>query len=125
MSIPELIAEQRKFFNTGATKEAGFRLDQLRRLSKALDRYEEDIYLAVFKDLHKPRFEMQVDEMALMRGELDCALANVEDCACPWKSPCQPRPRLSGALRCINDYGALELSFPSAYLAPYRLDCGR
>src|SRR4030042_797693 len=115
MSIPELIAEQRKFFNTGAAKEAGFRLDQLRRLSKALDRYEEDIYLAVFKDLHKPRFEMQVDEMALMRGELDCALANVEDWARPFDVPVRGRVLANRGLVYPEPYGVSMIMAPWNY----------
>ena len=43
MNIHEIVENQRRFFHTGATLPVPFRLQMLRKLRDAVDRYEAQI----------------------------------------------------------------------------------
>jgi acyl-CoA reductase-like NAD-dependent aldehyde dehydrogenase len=56
-NVKELIQAQRQFFATGQTKELAFRLEQLQRLKKTIQDYEQKILDALKADLNKPELE--------------------------------------------------------------------
>ena len=68
MTIPETIEAQRSFFLSGATLRRGFREAMLRRLLDALDIYEDELYAALWKDLHKSRQEAYLTETGIVRS---------------------------------------------------------
>lgn len=70
MNIHEIVEAQRKFFQTGATLPAPFRVGMLRRLRDAVDRYEGEIGKALAADLGKSGYESFMCETGLVRGEL-------------------------------------------------------
>ncbi|MFF3024423.1 aldehyde dehydrogenase [Gottfriedia sp. NPDC057948] len=65
-----LLAEQREFFQTGATRTYIFRKTQLEKLYKAISDNERLILEAVNKDLHKSEFEGFFADVALILHEI-------------------------------------------------------
>ncbi|WP_026764730.1 aldehyde dehydrogenase [Sediminibacterium salmoneum] len=64
------LQQQKKFFESGATRPYAFRKQQLLLLKKAVEEFEEEIYDALFKDLHKSREETWVTENGFFLTEL-------------------------------------------------------
>ncbi|MDJ0557095.1 MAG: aldehyde dehydrogenase [Microcoleaceae cyanobacterium MO_207.B10] len=56
-SIPHILNKQRQFFATGKTKDIDFRIEQLKKLKRAISDYQEKIAAAVKADLNRPKFE--------------------------------------------------------------------
>lgn len=70
MNICEIIRKQRVFFETGTTKQIGFRMAALIRLEQALIAWEPEIKEALWLDLHKSDFESYMAEIALVKEEI-------------------------------------------------------
>ena len=83
MTIPETIEAQRSFFLSGATLRRGFREAMLRRLLDALDIYEDELYAALWKDLHKSRQEAYLTETGIVRSEIRTHLRQLRS----WMKP--------------------------------------
>lgn len=64
------LQQQRQFFESGATRPYAFRKQQLLLLKKAVEAHEEEIYDALYKDLHKSREETWVTENGFFLTEL-------------------------------------------------------
>lgn len=73
----QLVANQRTYFNTHATKSIEFRLQQLKKLKKALQSNEELLYDAIYSDFKKSRFETYMSELALVYHDIDEARKNL------------------------------------------------
>ncbi|MGK7918553.1 MAG: aldehyde dehydrogenase family protein, partial [Trichodesmium sp.] len=56
-SIANILNKQRQFFATGKTKDIDFRIEQLKKLKRAISDYQEKIAAAVKADLNRPKFE--------------------------------------------------------------------
>lgn len=56
------LQQQRQFFESGATRPYAFRKQQLLNLKKAVENHEEEIYAALYADLHKSKEECWVTE---------------------------------------------------------------
>ncbi len=69
-ALIEQLQQQRRFFETGATRPYAFRKQQLMSLKKAVEDHEEEIYDALYKDLHKSREETWVTENGFFLTEL-------------------------------------------------------
>ncbi len=83
LKINELIQSQRDFFNTGITKDAFFRLEQLDLLKKVIIENEKTIFESLKRDLNKPPLESYIGETALVIHEIDYALKNLRS----WTKP--------------------------------------
>ena len=70
MGIHEIVEKQRRFFRTGATLPVSFRIEMLRRLRDAVDRYEKEIARALAADLGKSGYESFMCEIGLVRSEI-------------------------------------------------------
>ena len=70
MNIHEIVEAQRKFFRTGATLPVSFRVEMLRKLRDAVDRYEDGITKALAADLGKSGYESFMCEVGLVRSEI-------------------------------------------------------
>ena len=70
MSIAEIVARQRQYFETGATRGADFRLQALERLHQALKREEPLIMEALKQDLNKAPMETYMCETGLVLEEI-------------------------------------------------------
>ena len=86
LPISDIICQQREFFNTGKTKDIGFRITQLKNLQKAVIGHEAAIIAALKADLHKSEFETYSTEIALCKKEISYALKQIENWTKPKKA---------------------------------------
>ena len=70
MNIHEIVEAQRRFFRTGATLPVSFRVEMLKKLRDAVDRYEDRITKALAADLGKSGYESFMCEIGLVRSEI-------------------------------------------------------
>jgi aldehyde dehydrogenase (NAD+) len=69
--IYRIIADQRKFFTEGRTTDINFRIEILKKLRSLILQYEADIAEALWKDFHKPEFEVVATETRFVIKELN------------------------------------------------------
>ena len=77
MNISEIVAQQRAYFQTGATRPLSFRLDALRRLRDALLANEALINDALKQDLNKAPMESYMCETGMVLEELRCHIRHL------------------------------------------------
>lgn len=66
------------YFFTGATLSYSFRKEQLQRLKKAVNIYEQEISEALFKDLHKSKEESFTTEIGFLYTEIAHTIKNLK-----------------------------------------------
>jgi aldehyde dehydrogenase (NAD+) len=76
---------QRKFFNSGKTFNPDFRIDVLKRLRSRILQYEPEIREAMWKDFHKPAFEVIATETGFMMKEINLAIRKLRKWSRPKK----------------------------------------
>ena len=84
MDIPKLIAAQRAYFETGATRDIAVRRRALQALQASVRRHEEVLCSALRADLGKSAVESYMTEIGIVAGEIRFALRNLK---------CWMRPR--------------------------------
>lgn len=77
MDISELVARQRAYFLSGATRPLTFRMDALRRLRAALQQNESLIFDALKNDLNKAPMETYMCETGMVLDEIRCHLKHL------------------------------------------------
>ena len=82
-AIVNHIESQRIFFSTGQTKDINFRLEQLRRLKKAIFKYQPRIEVALWEDLHKSPEEVYLTEISIVTSEIDNHIKHLKKWAIP------------------------------------------
>ncbi len=82
-ALLEQLQQQRQFYESGATRPFAFRKQQLLSLKKSVEDYEEEIYEALYKDLHKSREETWVTENGFFLTELKDTLKHLS----AWMNP--------------------------------------
>ncbi len=65
-----IIEKQKAFFLTGTAKDIKFRLHQLKKLYKAVEKYENEIIDALSRDFKKSKFETYGTEISLVQAEI-------------------------------------------------------
>jgi aldehyde dehydrogenase (NAD+) len=78
-----IIESQRKFFNEGKTLDPKYRIDILKKLRSLILFHEKDIIDAIWKDFHKPEFEVIATESRFVIKELNVAIRNLKKWARP------------------------------------------
>ena len=89
--MQELLSVQRSYFQTGATLPYDARRDALRRLDKAITRFEGDFTAALHNDLGKSTAEAYISEIGLLHGEMNYALRHLRR----WMRPKRKAPPLA------------------------------
>mgnify|MGYP004612626387 CR=1 FL=1 len=111
----QLIQRQKEHFYTGATLPVQSRLQALKALQAALERYEEPLCRALFQDLHKSAFEAYETEIGVVRAELRYFLRSLPGL----NRPCRvatPLTHFPSSTRLYRDpYGATLLLAPWNY----------
>lgn len=82
-SIANTIQLQRDFFESGATRNIDFRIEQLQKFKKALQDNEDNIYAALNADFKKSKFETYATEIGILHEEISCMLKNIKKWATP------------------------------------------
>jgi len=115
MDFTSLIARQRVYFQTGATRSATFRLSQLESLHNAIEAREQMLTSALHSDLHKSRQEAYGTEIGLVLSEIRHALRHLPSWARPRrrKSPLLAWPARSCV--CPEPYGVALIIGPWNY----------
>lgn len=75
--VVKILNLQREFFNSSQSKDINYRKAQLHNLLKTIYKYEEDILLALKKDLSKSSFESYETEVGLVINELKFMIKNL------------------------------------------------
>lgn len=70
MNFDSLIARQREYFHSGATRPLSFRMEALRKLQKALQENEDLVAKAMKSDLSKSPFESYMTETGMVLDEI-------------------------------------------------------
>ncbi|MEI6085174.1 MAG: aldehyde dehydrogenase family protein, partial [Verrucomicrobiota bacterium] len=83
MDCAPLIARQRQYFQTGATRPLAYRQEQLRRLQAAIESREAALLDALHADLHKSPHEAYTSEIGFILSDLSHALKHLPD----WITP--------------------------------------
>ncbi|MDC7235549.1 MAG: aldehyde dehydrogenase [Spirochaetales bacterium] len=74
----EIVIYQRQFYRTGVTRDLHFRKDMLKKLDKALMRYEGEFLEALEKDFGKNRIESWLTEVYTVRSEISHTLKHLK-----------------------------------------------
>lgn len=77
MNIASIVARQRSFFESGATRSLAFRMDALKKLQKAIRENEPLINAALKEDLNKSPFETYMTETGMVLDELSFHLKHL------------------------------------------------
>ena len=89
--IQDIVSAQKKYFASGATLDIAFRKDMLRRLSEAMNKWENRLCDALWADLHKSYEEAYLTEISIVKAEIRSHIRNVSGWArrkrahSPWK----------------------------------------
>ena len=122
MNMEDLLKKQRDFFQTGKSLELAFRIEMLKKLRSAVDRYEPEIIAALMADLGKSDFESFMCEIGMVRSEIGHMLSHVRRYA-RGKRSAAPLAQFPG--RCIRrptPYGNVLIMSPWNY--PFLLTLG-
>ncbi|MDP3850633.1 MAG: aldehyde dehydrogenase family protein [Luteolibacter sp.] len=77
MEFGSIIARQRAFFQSGATRSTDFRLTQLRNLNNLLESNDAELLAALHADLGKSAHEAYTSEIAFVLGEIRHAIRHL------------------------------------------------
>ena len=83
--IHALVKKQRNFFATGKTKDINFRVEALVKLKISIKLYEDRLYEAVWKDLHKNKAQFYMTELGQIYEELNLHIKKIKKWARPEK----------------------------------------
>lgn len=82
-AVGDILGKQRRFFETGKTKDVSFRLEQLRLLKQAIADNEAAILQSLQADLNKPDVEAYLGEIGFCLSEISYALKHLRS----WTKP--------------------------------------
>lgn len=82
-NIKPVIDKQRDFFESGATRDIEFRIEQLKKFKTAIKENEEAIYAALNADFRKSKFETFATEIGILYEEITHMLKHVKK----WSTP--------------------------------------
>lgn len=115
MSVTQLVAQQRQFFQQQHTKPYAFRAAALARLADALSIYEADCYAALAQDLNKSEPEAYMSEIALIKSELAFVQKHLAQWMRPKRQP-TPLSHQPGRSRLLYEpYGVVLIMAPWNY----------
>lgn len=83
--MQELINKQRAYYAQGESRNLDFRLEKLKQLKKAVEKYEKKIEEALWEDLHKSAYESYLTEISLVKQELNDHIRHLRKWAKPRK----------------------------------------
>jgi len=77
-SVSLILIRQRSFFATGRTLDVSFRIEILRKLRSLIIEHEKEIVDALWKDFHKPEFEVIATESRFVIMEINHTIARLK-----------------------------------------------
>jgi aldehyde dehydrogenase (NAD+) len=83
IQIKTILEAQRSYFREGHTQSISFRIENLKKLKKAILIYQDAISEALWKDLHKSKEEAFLTEISMVLGEINYHIHNLKK----WSKP--------------------------------------
>lgn len=83
IQIKTILETQRAYFREGHTQSISFRIENLKKLKKAIIAKQEAIYNALWEDLHKSNEEAFLTEISLVLSEINFHIRNLKKWAKP------------------------------------------
>ncbi|HEY5591697.1 MAG TPA: aldehyde dehydrogenase [Paludibacter sp.] len=77
-AIENLIQAHHNYFNSQQTKDLKFRIENLKRFKSAIQKFENKIAEALWKDLHKSKEEAYLTETSIVLQEIDNHLKHLK-----------------------------------------------
>lgn len=90
IQIKNILEGQRAYFRNGHTQSTSFRIENLKKLKKAILDHETAICDALWEDLHKSKEEAYLTEISLVLGEIDYHIRHLKK----WLKPQRKRTPL-------------------------------
>ena len=119
ISISDYVSAQRVFFRSGKTLNVEFRIEQLKKLRKAIIDNEEKFSQALYNDLRKSKFEAYGTEIGIVLAEIDDALTNIRSWVKP-QAVSTPLIHFKASSQVYSDpYGVVLIISPWNY--PFQL----
>jgi aldehyde dehydrogenase (NAD+) len=84
-NIRDIIEKQRMFVKKGLAKDYSYRIKSLKVLKKTIEKYEQEIYIALKKDLGKSSEESYITEYKMVINEIDFLIKNLKELMKPQK----------------------------------------
>ena len=91
MDLKYIVDLQRSYFYSGETKTREFRIANLKKLRNLIETYEDNILMALAKDLGKSNFEAYSTELVMAYEEIDMAIENLDE----WMKPVSEKTPLT------------------------------
>lgn len=113
--ISIILEKQRQFFATGTTIPVDFRLAQLKKLKTAMIRHEQDLHLALKKDLGKSRMESYMCEVGLTLSELTWMQKHLRSLTREKRVPTPLAQFAARSFRSPSPYGTVLIMSPWNY----------
>jgi aldehyde dehydrogenase (NAD+) len=80
-NIQLVLEKQRKYFNTGVTRDVDFRMEKLNTLKESIQKNEKEILEALWSDLHKSEFEAYATEIGIILEEINFVMKHLKSWA--------------------------------------------
>lgn len=119
IEIQTVLKAQRDFFASNATKDLGFRKQQLLKLRKMIADNEDAIVEALHKDLRKHEFEAYATEIGFVVVDIDKTLSKLKKWAKPRKVKTPPFHYVASSYVKPEPYGNALIIAPWNY--PFQL----
>ncbi|WP_260989811.1 aldehyde dehydrogenase [Paenibacillus xylanexedens] len=117
--VQVILERQRTFFRSGATRQAGMRIERLSRLKQAIQKFETELTQALYQDLGKSEFESYTTEIGFMLDSITHTMRKIKK----WVKPAKVRTQVAliGSKSYIlpEPYGAVLIIGPFNY--PFQL----
>ena len=81
--ISQIVESQRSFFKSGATLDLNFRVEMLKKLQTALEKWEKPLTDALWIDLHKSYQEAYLTELSIVKAEVKNHIKHLKSWAKP------------------------------------------
>ena len=120
--IQRIVARQRAFFRSGATRPVSARVNALKKLRQEIKNREGILLDALKADLHKCQFEGYMCEVGMCLDELGYLIKNVSDWAKPQKRPTPLAQFKSKSYELPEPYGVTLVMSPWNYPILLSLD---
>ena len=118
--IETVFEQQKLFFFTHQTKSIDFRIEQLKKLKKAILTYEERISDALWKDLHKSKQEAYMTEIGITLAEIGLHIRKLRKWAKPKRMPTNQMINFWSSSKIIHEpFGRVLIISPWNY--PFQL----
>ena len=113
--IQNILEKQHKFFQTGQTLPAAYRIEQLQKLKDSITRHEPDLNLALKADLGKSETESYMCEIGLTLSELSWMLKHIKKLTKETVVPTPLAQFAAKSFRSPSPYGNVLIMSPWNY----------